>query len=73
MNNDDWSLIITDSVEYRGYAGHRQCYIYKPMVVPPQGHTEPLDSRVCDHRHTSYDAAMRCGERLLRQVRRKQS
>lgn len=62
-----WIVLITDHVEYRG-KNFRQVYIYDPVVVPEGESIQSSRARYCDHRHTSYEAAERCGNRMKQEA-----
>jgi len=63
----EWHLVIFDHAEYRG---ERMQYVYDPCVFPDGENIQSPMVRYCNHRHTSYDAAKRCGDRLRRRAMR---
>ena len=63
-----WRIVISDHAEYR--RGGRQVWVYDPCVLPEGASIQSREVRYCGHRHSSYEAAVRCGERLRREAER---
>lgn len=59
-------LYISTHEEFRGRGdSQRTVYVYTPQVIPAGGNSQSLNIEYCVHRHTSYDAAQRCGKSML--------
>lgn len=63
-----WALVITSHVEFR--SDGRTANVYSPMALQPL--VGIGSAKYCNHRHTSWDAATRCGKRMVRQQKQKE-